>query len=417
MPVFPSQDLYGKKICETYQQLLQVYGNGLVLNGSGSQQQFLNVTASYALNCNCPPGSGSALYTGSTYPITSSWALNSLYSVTASYANNFGSSITQSFSASLVWTFNHNLGDRYVIIQTVDVNDNQLIPEVINLFDDNTAIIGFSVPTAGTAIATRGGVRIFSSSYGYYNLQTGSTYPITSSWALNAVNGGTKIYTGSYYPITSSWALNSVTASYLINGDSVVQCFTGSNLWIFNHNLNDRPVVVQAYDQYHNQLIPETVYLNTENTAILRFSNPETGCAIATKSGLRTINNNACCLQTGSTYPITSSWALNTLTSSYIQVTGVSYPVRKITNNYTIVRTTDYTILCDATSGSFDVKLPNPSGNTNIYNIKKIDSTGHCVNVTVTNASYIDYDVTQSICHRGTNMTVQSDGTNQYWIL
>ncbi len=417
MPVFPSQDLYGKKICETYQQLLQVYGNGLVLNGSGSQQQFLNVTASYALNCNCPPGSGSALYTGSTYPITSSWALNSLYSVTASYANNFGSSITQSFSASLVWTFNHNLGDRYVIIQTVDVNDNQLIPEVINLFDDNTAIIGFSVPTAGTAIATRGGVRIFSSSYGYYNLQTGSTYPITSSWALNAVNGGTKIYTGSYYPITSSWALNSVTASYLINGDSVVQCFTGSNLWIFNHNLNDRPVVVQAYDQYHNQLIPETVYLNTENTAILRFSNPETGCAIATKSGLRTINNNACCLQTGSTYPITSSWALNTLTSSYIQVTGVSYPVRKINNNYTIVKTTDYTILCDATSGSFDVKLPNPSGNTNIYNIKKIDRTGNCVNVMVTNASYIDYDITQSICHRGTNMTIQSDGTNQYWIL
>jgi hypothetical protein len=105
------------------------------------------------------------------------------------------------------------------------------------------------------------------------------------------------------------------------------------------------------------------------------------------------------------------------LTSSYIQVTGVSYPVRKINNNYTIVRTTDYTILCDATSGSFDVKLPNPSGNTNIYNIKKIDRTGHCVNVMVTNASYIDYDVTQSICHRGTNMTIQSDGTNQYWIL
>jgi len=312
MPVFPSQNLNTQKICESYPQLLQIYSGSLVLDGTGSLKQFLNVTASYALNCNCGSGSGgSSLYTGSTYPITSSWALNS---VSASYASNFGNSITQSFTSSNVWTFNHNLGNKYVIIQTVDTNDNQLIPELINLFDDNTAIIGFSVPTAGTALATRGGVSIVSSSYGYYNLHTGSTYPITSSWALNVVNGGTKIYTGS-------------------------------------------------------------------------------------------------------TYPITSSWALNTLTSSYIQVTGVSYPVKKITNNYTIVRTTDYTILCDATSGSFDVKLPNPSGNTNIYNIKKIDRTGHCVNVTVTNASYIDYDVTQSICHRGTNMTVQSDGTNQYWIL
>ena len=61
--------------------------------------------------------------------------------------------------------------------------------------------------------------------------------------------------------------------------------------------------------------------------------------------------------------------------------------------------------------------LPNPVGNTNIYNIKKIDKTGHDIHVTVANASYIDYDVTQSISHRGTNMMVQSDGTNQYWIL
>ena len=122
-------------------------------------------------------------------------------------------------------------------------------------------------------------------------------------------------------------------------------------------------------------------------------------------------------MQTGSTYPITASWAIHTATSSYIEVTNVSYPVRKVYNNYTIVRTTDYTILCDATSGSFDVKLPSPLGNTNIYNIKKIDSTGHDIHVTVTNASLIDYDLTQSISHRGTNMAVQSDGTNQYWIL
>jgi hypothetical protein len=122
-------------------------------------------------------------------------------------------------------------------------------------------------------------------------------------------------------------------------------------------------------------------------------------------------------MHTGSTYPITASWAIYTATSSYIQVTNVSYPIRKIYNNYTVVKTTDYTILCDATSGSFNVKLPNPVGNTNIYNIKKIDRTGNCIHVTVTNASNIDYDVTQSICHRGTNLSVQSDSTNQYWIL
>jgi hypothetical protein len=197
MPVFPSQNLNTQKICESYPRLLQIYSGSLVLDGTGSLKTFLNVTSNY--------------------------------SISSSYALNFGNSITQSFTSSNVWSFNHNLGSKYVIIQTVDTNDNQLIPDVINLFDDNTAIIGFSVPTAGTALATRGGVRIFSSSYGYYNLNTGSTYPITSSWAINALNGGTKLYTGSYYPITSSWARNAVTASYVISGGSGTSGTAGSS--------------------------------------------------------------------------------------------------------------------------------------------------------------------------------------------
>ena len=659
MPVFPSQNLNTQKICESYPKLLQIYNGSLVLDGTGSLIPFLNLTSSYAN-----------------------------YSISSSYANNYGNSITQSFSASNVWTFNHNLGSKYVIIQTVDVNDNQLTPEVINLFDDNTAIIGFSVPTAGTAIATRGGIRIFSSSYGYYNLQTGSTYPITSSWALNsltasyalnggtelytgstypitsswaltasyALNGGVALYTGSTYPITSSWSLNSLTASYALNGggtglytgstypitsswstysqyatysvtasyalnfspplqtgsvypitsswsltasyalntgtslqtgsvypitsswaetagvsiqsltssysiytitasyalncncgsgslyNSVTGSFVSSSTWVFTHNLQTRPVLVQAYDYLFNQIIPSSIVLTTDNIATLTFPVSESGFAIATRSGLTISGSNTsnCCLQTGSTYPITasyalnggttlytgsiypitsswalnsnyavtasyigdsvtdtfvnsntwvfnhnlqarpvliqaydlnynqivpqdimliddntallafpvmlsgfaiatrsgfrsvvtgtpmytgsyypitSSWAVNTQTSSYIQVTGVSYPVRRVYNNYVVVRTTDYTVLCDATSGEFNVKLPNPVGNTNIYNIKKIDTSGHRINVTVTNASLIDYELTQSIAHRGTNMMVQSDGTNQYWIL
>lgn len=358
MPVFPSQNLNTQKICESYPRLLQIYSGSLVLDGTGSLIPFLDVTSKYAIS--------------------------------SSYASNFGNSITQSFSSSLVWTFNHNLGDKYVLIQTVDANDNQLIPEVINLFDDNTALIGFSVPTAGTAIATRGGIRILTSS----------------------------------------------------RGDTVSQQFTSSSIWQFSHSLNDFPVLVQAYDINKNQILPSNVYLNNNNVATLTFPISESGYAIASRSGLRTLSgslkmftgstypitsswsitasyalNAGTSIYTGSYYPITASWAINTQTSSYIQVTGVSYPVRRVYNNYTIIRTTDYTVLCDATSGSFNVKLPNPVGNTNIYNIKKIDTSGHRINVTATNASYIDYDFTQSISHKGTNMVVQSDGTNQYWIL
>jgi len=499
MPVFPSQDLYGKKICETYQQLLQVYDNDVVLDGSGSQRQFLNITASYALNCNCASssiypsvsgsfissstwifthnlqtrpvivqaydnvynqiipssivltndntailtfpslesgyaiatrsglrtiisgsgGGGTNLITGSTYPITASWANNV---ISASYANNFGNSITQSFVNSATWNFTHSLGRREVIIQAYNSNYDQIIPSNIALLTANTARLTFPLPISGVAVGTRGGRTIIQGGGGT-TLYTGSYYPITSSWALHtitasyALNGGTNIYTGSTYPITSSWALSAsfaLTASYI--GDSIVGTFTSSSTWTFVHGLEARPVLIQAYDINYNQIVPQDIVLTNDNTAVLTFPISESGFAIATRCGYRKVVTGTP-MYTGSYYPITSSWAINTKTSSYMQVTGVTYPVKRIYNNYTVVRITDYTILCDATNGEFNVKLPNPVGNTNIYNIKKIDTSGHRINVTVTNASLIDYDLTQSIAHRGTNMTVQSDGTNQYWIL
>lgn len=53
----------------------------------------------------------------------------------------------------------------------------------------------------------------YASNGGGSSLITGSTYPITSSWAENASNSGTTLFTGSTYPITASHA---VTASYAI---------------------------------------------------------------------------------------------------------------------------------------------------------------------------------------------------------
>jgi len=55
----------------------------------------------------------------------------------------------------------------------------------------------------------------------------------TSSWAMYAVNGGTQLQTGSLYPITSSWALYARTASYLISGNNYeINNLTASNIYI-----------------------------------------------------------------------------------------------------------------------------------------------------------------------------------------
>jgi hypothetical protein len=53
----------------------------------------------------------------------------------------------------------------------------------------------------------------------YDQLETGSIYPITASYAISssAGSGGTTLITGSTYPITSSWSNNSISSSYSLN--------------------------------------------------------------------------------------------------------------------------------------------------------------------------------------------------------
>ena len=252
---------------------------------------FKSTTASYALNAT----PGTLLYTGSTYPITSSWAINSgtkLYTgskypitsswatqvLTASYAFNFGNSVTQSFNNLSTWTFTHNLGERTVIIQAYNTLYNQIIPQSIILDNSNTARLLFPVSSSGFAIATRAGVRIFSSSYSF--LHTGSTYPFTSSWSRKA--------------LTASVALR------LLNSDSVSASFSNSTTWNFNHNLDLRPVLIQAYNNSFNQIIPQNIILSNSNTAQITFPVSSSGYAIATRSGLRTITSGPALATTGS---------------------------------------------------------------------------------------------------------------------
>ena len=149
-----------------------------------------------------------------------------------------------------------------------------------------------------------------------------SSYALTASYALNGGSGGTTLVTGSLYPITSSWAL---TASYSLNAvsqnitNAVSGSFYSSSVWEFTHSLSSQPILIQTYDLNFNQIIPQNISLINSNVTRVNFPISESGYVIASRSGLlvisSSVNND---LITGSTYPITSSWALNSNTSSYI---------------------------------------------------------------------------------------------------
>ena len=104
-----------------------------------------------------------------------------------------------------MWEFTHSLNTTPILVQTYDLGFNQIIPQNVLLLNLNVVRISFPISASGYVIASRSGVQIISSSVGT-NLTTGSSYPITSSWANNVVSAS--------YSLTSSYSNNSTSASY-----------------------------------------------------------------------------------------------------------------------------------------------------------------------------------------------------------
>ena len=95
------------------------------------------------------------------------------------------------------------------------------------VFTATTASIGLMIGTASYALNSPGG--------GGTNLVTGSTYPITASYALIALNGGgggTNLVTGSTYPITSSWSNYAITSSNISPPNGILTLQSASFKWL-----------------------------------------------------------------------------------------------------------------------------------------------------------------------------------------
>lgn len=90
-------------------------------------------TASYVLNA-----------------ISSSFSTTSSYAVTSSYAASVGINFVQS-SPSTIWTINHNLNNKYPLVQTYDSSDSVIIPASIVGTSTSTVTVTFSTAISGYA--------------------------------------------------------------------------------------------------------------------------------------------------------------------------------------------------------------------------------------------------------------------------
>jgi hypothetical protein len=132
-----------------------------------------------------------------------------------------GRTIKQYFSSALEWRFEHNIGDRFVSIQTYDGNYEKIIPQTIALTDTTSSLIVFPEATEGWAVGTIGGdLPAISSSYGGYVLQVSDSAPYTASWTPAADVLVTNALTASHLNPISQSLIPAISGTYDLGSQS-----------------------------------------------------------------------------------------------------------------------------------------------------------------------------------------------------
>jgi hypothetical protein len=264
----------------------------LVVNGSNpiltNQTSSMSVsTASFALTASYISGSGA----GVGFPFSGSAIITgSLFVSGSTISGSFkgdGSQITgltaggkihtQASSAS-TWTVSHNLGVQYPNVTVYDNNNNVIIPQTIVATDANTLTLTFGSAVAGYAVAGIGGI----------------------------IN---------------------------VQGRTTQQYFTASTTWSFAHNLGDKYVSLQAFDDAFEMMIPTTIRLVDFTSSLMLFDSASSGYAVATIGGdLPAISSSYAgyTLQIANSAPYSASWvaaanvAVTTAVSSSFAATASS---------------------------------------------------------------------------------------------
>jgi len=209
---FLSRDLTDQYISESYQNVVQQYPTGslfYLLDGLGNVIAVLNsssvgdllITSNMTASMAVASASYAVTYSFTDITIVSSSAASSSisasYSLSASYApGTGGSGVTPGGSYNITTSYASSSMSSSVALTASNALYSQLSFE--SLFAD-TASYTISSVFADTASLAAEAIS--------------SSYALSASYAPGG--SGTPIVSGSIYPITSSWAFNALTASYV----------------------------------------------------------------------------------------------------------------------------------------------------------------------------------------------------------
>jgi len=306
------------------------------------------ITASYAISSSAGSG-GISLITGSTYPITSSWSNNSIsssFSISSSYSSTSTSSsyslnsstasylnpISQSLIPSIGSTYSlgsptNKWKDLYVSTGSIYIGDTVLTTSGSTLYADLNPIV--TLNTASGQIQVQGFTASLSASFstnaGLFNNTASSVFATTGSNNFNGnqtVQGNVTVIgnlIAQQYIVSSS--VSYFTSSFFDGStkfgdtDSDTHQFTGS---LRSPNITGSLLGTSSFSNNSTSASYSSTASVALNALTSSYINVATNAVSSSYSLTASFAENAgSSLTTGSTYPITSSWSNNSISSSY----------------------------------------------------------------------------------------------------
>ncbi len=221
----------GRLYATVYQYIGQSVKDDL-LNITSSVSASYALTASFALNST---GGGTTLITGSTYPITASWAeyvVSSSYSLSASYAltSSFSQTASSALSASYSNTSSYSITSSYAFTSSYASTALSSAFAYSSSLAETASYFSGSISNAISAI---------SSSY-----SLSGSYALTASYALNGGSGGGGIFvtTSSIIDINISSSVDKFVTDGVTNTYTLTLSSTNPNdLLVFLDGLEQEP--------------------------------------------------------------------------------------------------------------------------------------------------------------------------------
>ena len=109
----------------------------------------------------------------------------------------------------------------------------------------------------------------------------------------------------------AGYAVSGIGGIINVQGRTTQQYFAAATTWSFAHNLGDRYVSIQAFDDTFEMMIPTTIRLVDATSSIMLFESASSGYAVATIGGdLPAISSSYAgyTLQVASSAPYSASW-------------------------------------------------------------------------------------------------------------